>query len=152
MKRMIVSKRASEAIAIPTLAQIILAILFVSVFFLFASQTISGRAVYEEIYAKKIALVLDGALPGTVFQLDISDALSHMKEKGYCGQSSEKNNCFFIDETRKAVVVSLGAGGTPYRYAYFSDYNFKLIKNENILIISVEAKDGPSESGPEVGK
>lgn len=140
MKRLIVSKRGAESISIPNIAQSVLAILFFTVFFLFAHQAIAGRTVYEEIFAKKIVLIMDNAKPGSVFYLDISDALDIARKEKY---DCSEGKCFMLNEEEKTLRISFGSGGFPYTYRYFSDYNFTLDINTqpNVEILTIRVED-----------
>jgi len=113
-------KGDSEEIAWPQVIFTILVLAFTVVFFIFAKNILSGAMIQEEIQAKKIALLLDSAEPGTVIQLDITE-LNKIAVK-----SGEKETSFAdivkLDGTNHTVTVSLRKGDSSYTHKYFSDY------------------------------
>lgn len=135
-------KGDSEEIAWPTIISIVLLLAFMAVFFLFARNTLSGALIQEEIYAKKIALLIDGAQPNTTLFLDVTELnklaiRSGEKETSYA-------DIIKIDSTNHSVFVSLRLGNqTGYSYNYFSDYNvtIKSISGGDKVLYSIEVKE-----------
>ncbi len=135
-------KGDSEEIAWPTIISIVLLLAFMAVFFLFARNTLSGALIQEEVYAKKIALLIDGAEPNTTFVLDVTE-LNKLAVK-----SGEKETSYAdlikIDPVNHSVIVSLRLGKTAgYIHNYFSDYNVavKSISGGEKVLYSIEVKD-----------
>lgn len=112
-------KGESADIIWPEVMFIILLLAFSAVFFIFARDTLNGSLIQEEIFAKKIALFLDSAQPGTYFMLDLTD-LNNLAIK-----SGEKRNYYtdLVSIENNTVKVSLRLGNSGYRQTYFSDYN-----------------------------
>ena len=135
-----VNKRGSEAIA---WSQIIWIVVFMMIFVIsivFINKAISGAFIYEEVYAKKIALIVDGARPESKFYIDVSDALESVKKNKYnCASTSEErnNDCFFIEGNN--IRVKLFGADDGYEYAFFSDnkVDLVLIESQKILVIGV---------------
>ena len=90
----------------------------------------SSSAVYEEIYSKQIALMIDRAEPGMIMKLDISDLIKNAKNK------DEAN---LVKINSDSVSVSLRASG-GYGYKYFSDYKVDYRVSGNYLIMEVKGK------------
>lgn len=115
-------KGSAEDVAWPEIMWIILFVAFVVVCVIFVKNAMTGAAIYEEVYAKKIALIIDGAKSGTDIKLDVTDvykiALKNKKDI-----SRAKNEIFSIDSKNSYVRVSLGSGLDGYRYYYFSNYD-----------------------------
>lgn len=89
---------------------IILNLIFISIMIVFIANQSSSSAVLEEVYSKKVALLVDGSKPGTIIQINMRDIL---KEKGF-----EKFENIFSFENNK-VNVNIGSQG-GYSYHYFN--------------------------------
>jgi hypothetical protein len=136
MKRLGVSKRGYESIIITQVTQVVFALMFFIVLFFFAKNSITGLSSYEEVLSKKIALIIDGASPGSVFYINIEKGLKFAKEAGVdCTQAA----CVYLDEQSGEVIVSFGSGPS-YKYKYFSEFDVKLILNNGQLVIRVGEK------------
>lgn len=87
---------------------------------------------YEELYSKQIALIIDKALPGTNITLDISKLYEISDKNKYNGQIIN------IDNSLNRVNIRL-ADGKGNEYKYFSDYNvlWNIKENEKRLYIYV---------------
>ena len=104
-----------EGPAYSTIIFIILNLIFFSILLAFIWRAASGALIYEQTYAKEIALMLDKAKPGT-------EIVIHFK-KGF--ETAKKNkvlveNSVVIDGEMGEVVVRLASNG-GYRMKYFSD-------------------------------
>ncbi len=113
---------------------IFLNILFFGVLLYFVISASSGALVFEKIYSKQIALLIDESKPGTVLNLNI--------EQGY--EIAEENqvgfeNAFLFKEN--FVGVKLGSSDA-YKYPYFNDVEiektFEISENEKKLILEVK--------------
>jgi hypothetical protein len=104
----------------PQVVFIVLIIAFVGMFFIFARNSLNGALIQEEIYAKKIALMIDSARPNTTFSIDLTK-LAEIAKKNK-GENSDLSNIIYLTENGY-VKVSLRLGGNGYKYSYFSDYN-----------------------------
>ena len=121
-----IKKRGSaEDVMWPEVVWIILFLIYAVVFVIFIKDSIYGAAAYEDIYAKKIALIIDGARPGTDVKVEVTDAFK-VAEKTKKSRERAMSESFSIDKINNNVKVSLGSrtGGTLYYY--FSDYNVSL--------------------------
>jgi hypothetical protein len=132
----------SEEIAWPTIISIILLLAFMAVFFLFARNTLSGALINEEIYAKKIALLIDGAQPNTTFVLDVTELNKIAMKSGE--KESSYADLIKIDGVNRSVQVSLRLGSTHgYFQKYFTEYNVTtnaILTGEKVLY-SIEVKE-----------
>lgn len=99
---------------------IFLNILVFVVVLIFVSQAATGSLVYEEIYAKKIALMIDSAQPGTDIILDVSKCLEIAEKNRVSGESLKE--IIKIDNERNVVNVNLGRQGSS-SFRFFSDYS-----------------------------
>ncbi len=75
----------------------------------------SGTAVYENIYARQIALAIDEAKPDTTLDIDVSKLYEVAEKNKFEGKIVE------IDETNHQVIVHLMLG-QGHKFSYFSDY------------------------------
>jgi len=135
-----VNKRGSEAIAWPQIIWIVIFMMIFVISIVFINKSISGAFIYEEVYAKKIALIVDGARSESKFYINVSDALESVKKNNYnCASTdAERNNdCFFIEGNN--VRVKLFGDDEGYEYAFFSDYkvDLVLIESQKMLVIGV---------------
>lgn len=100
---------------------------------LFAFKASTGAGVYEQAYAKQIALLIDYAKPKTDIKIDFSKAIAVAEENG------KKNNFFSVDEKNNEVIVSLSSSG-GYGVKYFSDYDASAELVGNFLFVRVKEK------------
>lgn len=99
-----------------TVIFIILNILFFALLATFIVTSASGATLYEQAYAKEIALMIDQAKPNTTISLDIGEALEIAKKN-----EVKLGEIFHIDNLEKRVVIRFGPKGS-YSFQYFSDY------------------------------
>lgn len=95
---------------------IIIAVLFVAMLFVFVSKTSSSTRMIEESEAKKIALILDSAEPGTEIKLNIDSLLESKQE------SLSEGDIFRIENNRVNVRLKSGEG---YSYSFFNKIQVK---------------------------
>jgi hypothetical protein len=111
-------------------------IFFFGVFYFISSA--GGKAfVYEETYAKQIALMIDSAKPGTVVMINIAELKEIALKNG-----KPIENVFTVDSGRNIIGVGLNNRGDSYSYSYFSNYDVEFNVNQDWLSIFV--KDGVS--------
>lgn len=117
----------------PNIIFLVVNILFFSMLMLFVFKASTGAMVYEQAYAKQIALLIDYSKPETDIKIDFSKAINVAKE------NKKIQNLVKIDEANKEVIISLsGQGG--YGMRYFSDYNVKTEFAGNFLLIHIKEK------------
>jgi hypothetical protein len=114
---------------------VILNIIFFFILLFFVVTTSSNAAVFEHFYAKKIALLIDGAKPGTVISLDVSQGVE-VAEKN----SVRLENTF--DFKDGFVYVKLSSR-EAYRFPVFNDVkiddSFQVDSDGTVkLVIGVE--------------
>jgi prolyl oligopeptidase PreP (S9A serine peptidase family) len=115
-------KRGNEGdVLTPQIIMIVLTVLFFMGLIYFANNAASGAEVYEEAYAKQIALFIDKAKPGTKFIFDFKDALS-IAEKNKIALE----NLVRIEDNR--VIVRLDSRG-GYEMVYFSKLDVDVKEN-----------------------
>jgi len=115
---------ASEDVAWPEIIFIVLLLIFMFTLMVFVRNTVSGNLLQEEIYAKKIALILDGAKPDSIIELDVTDITRKAKEKE---KDIVGSDIVYLKDGK--VFVSLRSQGKSYSIAYFSDYKINVKKN-----------------------
>ncbi len=90
----------------------------------------NGRPVYEQVYAKQVAFMIDEAKPGTTILIDMGEILEkYEKEK--------VDNLIKIDKQENKVLTSFGEGGKR-SFRYFSENNVDLEYRGRFLKIIVE--------------
>lgn len=114
---------------------IVLNIAFFVILMIFIFKSSNGAIIYEQTYAKQIALLIDRAKPGTTLLLDIRDGMQ-VKDA-----SKPVEQVIKIDNEKKEVIVSLGSS-SGYKFKYFSDYGIEYSIKKNYLILSINEKSG----------
>ena len=85
-----------------------------------------GAVLYEDFYAKEIALLIDKAEAGTEFAIDVSKISKIAVDNG-----KKVNDIIKIDNVNNKVIVSLrDSGGTSF--AYFNDADIVEWKVEQV--------------------
>lgn len=114
MKKLVRSKKAEETFLHGTVIFIILNVVFFAVLFIFVAVKGTSAPVYEQAYAKQIALFIDSAKSGTNLTLDLSEPY----------KIARKNNKFSdlvkIDAEKKQVRVKLADKGEGYSFNYYN--------------------------------
>lgn len=137
--RRVFDKRASVDVTLPVVIFLLLNIVFAVTIMAFVNKTLSGAAIYEEVYAKKVGLLIDEAIPTTTIYLDVSKAVEIAKKNGF-NELQLKNNIVTFDKGTSRVIVKL-SNMNGYEYAYFTNY----VLSEPIInngILSFEVKNG----------
>lgn len=117
-----IGKRGSgEEISWPEIVFLVLLLAFIAVFFIFVKNSLSGALIEEEVYAKKIALLLDSAQPNTTILLEVSE-LNRLAMKSGKKEGSFRD-IFKIDKQSNLVQVSLRLGNKGYSHKYFTSYD-----------------------------
>jgi hypothetical protein len=103
----------------------------VSIFFVFLlvflNKGVSSGLTSEEIYAKKIGLIIEGGMPGLEVSLNISDLVkSWIEEKA--DMSKFRSNAITIDKNENSVLVKVGEGG-GYKYFFLNENDFDYVYN-----------------------
>ena len=126
------SKNKKGNILTENIIFIVLNVIFITILVLFLFTRAGSAAIYEERYAKQIALMVDAAKPGMVIDLNMTDAIK---------QANKEN--FPIDKivniTNNIVTVKLREKG-GYSYSFFNDVqanaNLKKDKQGYYFVIS----------------
>jgi len=112
---------------------IILNVVFVALLLIFVYNSKNGAIVYEDIYAKQIALIIDNAEPGMVIGINMETLLEKAEKNGI---SKEKT----VSIKGNEVIVSLSENGGR-GFSFFSDYDVEVNFVENFLEIKVKEKN-----------
>jgi hypothetical protein len=124
------NKKAEEEMNL--LSQILFILLCFGILFAFVYNSIAGVAFYEQIYAKRIALLLESAEPNLSFSLSIED-----KVFDYLSDSSIPG--VFIDNEGKNVLVGFSSNMKAYSQPFYSSYEFEVVKdleNKRLVIVT----------------
>ncbi len=128
-------KGEGDEILYPLIIRIIAYIVFFSVISIFVYKSASGALVYEQSYAKDIALLLDKSKSGTTITYDISKGIEIGQKNGKLGQ-----NIIDINSQEGYVDVRLSTRG-GYRYYFFSNYNIEKIINEETKTLTLIVRE-----------
>jgi len=133
---MIIKNKKGDAPIIETVIFITLNVAFFVLFLVFIFRSAAGAVVYEQAYAKQIALLLDGAKPGMAIVVNFEPGIRIAdKNKQNLDEAVKINN-----ETN-SVIVSLLPGKGGVSYQFFSDYNIQTRLDKTSLIINVGEKN-----------
>ncbi len=131
------NKKADVAL-INVIMFLVLNLIFVLALFVFIDYVGSRALIYEQSYAKQIALIIDNAKPDMVVSLDVSDGLEVAKKT-----ENDFSNAFELKQGR--IYVDLGKGG-GYSYEYFTNYKIDLNLQGDELLISIQEKEVSDEN------
>ena len=106
--------KKGDKLIFETIIFLVLNVVFIAVMVLFVHSTGGKTFVYEKIYAKQVALLIDNARPGIEVELDISE-LYILAEK-----NKFKGNILNINSENNKVRIKLTEAG-GYEYGFFSD-------------------------------
>ncbi len=110
--------KKGENLILSPLIFIVLNIMFFGILLGFVFNSSNGVLVYEQAYAKQIALIIDSAKPGMNISLNMEEAVEKAKDEKWKGKIvSIKDNI---------VTVKLGEGG-GYSYQFFNDVDFDVL-------------------------
>lgn len=124
--------KKGDTVVIETFVFIVFNLIFFFGMLVFVYTSGDQSFIYEQSYAKQIALLIDNAKPDTIVMVNVKD----IKE------FAEKNNknlaeVFAIDNSINQVKVGLKKTG-GYSYQYFSNYDVELKVNEDWLSIIIK--------------
>ena len=94
---------------------VVLNIIFFAVMFFFVARAGSEATIVEQRYAKRIALIIDQAKPGTNISLDLQEVY-FLADKN----DVDRLNTIKIDNENNEVIVQVDVG-KGYKYNFFSD-------------------------------
>ena len=94
---------------------VVLNIIFFAVMFFFVARAGSEATIMEQKYAKRIALLIDQAKPGTNISVKLDDVYFLADKNNIDRLSTIK-----IDNEKKEVIVQVDVG-KGYKYQFFSD-------------------------------
>ena len=135
--------KRGENILYENLTYFLIVVVFFSLLFVFVSRSGSGIGTYENVYAKKIALMIDMTKPDSKITLDVSDIVEFAINNGF--DASNINNVIDFDNAGKQVNVKLGSGSSGYSHKFFSNVNIENKKIENQgggYVLKMEVKHG----------
>ncbi|MBU2562620.1 MAG: hypothetical protein KKF68_03095 [Nanoarchaeota archaeon] len=124
----------SGGITFPTIIFFILNLMFFVLLMMFVFKAPSGAVVYEQMYAKQIALMIDEAKPLMEFSISFKKGLE-IAEKN----EIDKQNIFKIDGVDNKVIVKL-SNSRGYSFKYFSDYEINYYFDEDLLILIINER------------
>lgn len=136
--------KKGESLLMGNLVFIILVAVFFGILILFLVSRMNSFSIYEQRYAKIIALALDYAEPGTVVWVNmdsISERLANSPEKELLSQS--------VSIQGNIVNVKFTQDSKGYSYAFFNDvkisekdYYYSPVENVYVFQIKEEVANG----------
>ena len=129
-------KKTKKGIILPAVIFLVLTAAFIAMLFFFVYKSSTGAFLYEQIYAKEIAMAIDKARPGMEVHIDVKKGVDASRE-------NRMHPKFQINDKEGIVLVSLG-GKAGYRQYFFSDYSVSnsFSDDGNILILNIGSKNG----------
>lgn len=120
-------------VGMETVIFIVLNLFFFLSLLYFVSNSANGAFIYEQAYAKEIALLIDNAKPDSTIYVSLDNIIPVAAKN-----SVKPSEIIRIDSANKRVIVSL-TGKRGYSMQYFSDYNVNIV-SDNIARIYVKEK------------
>jgi hypothetical protein len=114
-----------------TVIFIILNVLFFGLMIGFIYLQGSSVHINEEETAKRIALIIDSAKPGTELEINLADFFNKAKKEGIAKEASIE-----IDNGKNIVLVR-GSKKSFYEYGFFSDFSVKFGFNGDYLKLEI---------------
>lgn len=91
----------------------------------------TGELEKEQVYAKKIAMIIDSAKPGTLVVLNVADAVEVVKKN-----KLNESEMFKIDSEKNLVITKFGRYKS-YEFVFFSGLDVNLTLAGNNLNINL---------------
>lgn len=127
--------KKADYVVLETTIFIVLNIFFIALLLIFVYSSGKGAFIYEQIYAKQIALLIDNAEPEMTIGYSMEKGIEIAEKNGVV-----KDKIVSIDDKENKVIVSLsGKGGNSFQY--FSDYGIETKFVENNLEIKIKKKN-----------
>jgi len=123
----------------PNVIFIVINLLFFSILLIFIFNASTGAFIYEQAYAKQIALLIDYSTPKTDIKIDLSKAIE------VAGKNEKVGDLVVIDNEKKEVLVSL-TNRRVYVMKYFSDYEISSEVLNGFLFLSISEDGDEKES------
>ncbi|MFH1592160.1 MAG: transglycosylase SLT domain-containing protein [Candidatus Woesearchaeota archaeon] len=133
MKRGILEDKKGEDILDYNVIFIILNLVIFSLFLYFVYDAASGAVVYEQAYAKEIALLIDSAKPDMEIRLNFSEGFEIAEENQKTGSLVSVNG----------NILNVNVGKREgYSIEHFSDYDVSVEekKSEGLVVLNVREK------------
>jgi hypothetical protein len=129
------NKKSKTYILMEAIVYIIPVLIFLSLFLFGIVRIGNNSALYEQIYAKELALLLDKVEPGMEIELDITRAYNLAAKHNF------KGTIVNIDNAENKVTVKL-AGGEGYSHYFFNDVDvvWNVDKEKRTLFLNVHTK------------
>ena len=136
MRKRLLNKKGEEVLT-PIIIFLVLNVLFFAILFAFSYKASTGALVYEQAYAKEIAMLIDSAepSPSTVIRVNFEDGFRIAKSSSLNQESLLK-----IDDVTNQVIVNLGRSKGGYAVKYFSDYDVSYYPQANSYYIIINQK------------
>lgn len=126
--------RKEGKITLETTIFIILNIVFIVLLMIFVYNSAKGAFIYEEMYAKQIALLIDNAEPDMILGLDMGKVLELAEENRL-----PVEKIVVLNKEKSKVEVSLSSkGGRSFKY--FSDYDIEIKFIQDKLEIKIRER------------
>lgn len=109
--------KKGQDLVFPIVIFLVINLAFFSIMMLFVQRVSSGAILYEEVYAKKIGLILNRAEPGMEFKLNVTDLVNIALENKI--DPSNLNSIIQIN-TEKGIVSVKARPEGGFNYPYFS--------------------------------
>jgi len=113
---------------------IILNVIFLIILLLFLFKQGEGAIILEESYAKQIALLIDGAKPGMIIQMNMEKGITLAEKNGLNAE-----DIVFISGNIITVKLSKKGG---YSYSFFNDIDVTYHLDKDNYVFVINQKNG----------
>ena len=129
------NKKGGIELTFSPFAYIVLGIVFAGFLAYHVSSASAGILVYEQNYAKQVALLIDEAKPDMQILVDFEEGI------GVAKKNKRGSDLVGVDSKTNQVWVNLGSERS-YSYKYFSDYDVNVYDDvkKNLIIINIGDK------------
>ena len=113
----------AENLIMPKIIFITLNIMFAVVLLAFIFRTSSGAVIYEQMYAKQIALIVQESEPLMVIKLNMEEGMKIAEKKGLAFEDA-------VNVNENVVKVKFSEKG-GYEYVFFNDVDVSAYPDKN---------------------
>lgn len=126
--------KKGDATFLETLIFIVLNLIFFFIIMIFVYNAGTQSFIYEQSYAKQIALIVDNAEPDMAVMIKTDDLIPFLAKS-----NKPLDKVFSVNPSNNEVRVSLSSSG-GYSYRYFSNNDVTLKTSDGWLSIIVKKK------------
>jgi hypothetical protein len=120
-------KIGSNESMLSTIVPVVIILLFFIPLLIWVTKATTSGLVIEELYAKKIGLIIETGLPGLEVEVDIKDICDYWV-KNKIDMTNFRETAIIIDKSNNLVSVRAGKSG-GYSYPFVNERDFTATSN-----------------------